>query len=161
MNGSIITIPATLVGNFGGGPYRGAPGHRVADDERLARAEMTNHRDDIGADNRGRVLGPIDARLAMAGKIHRDDAEAGGDQSRREESILLAHVAKAGNADDERAGAAGVVVGDLSAGEFQELRRRSRARGCLIGVDWKGRGDGESCGCERGDWLCVLIIIDI
>ena len=58
----------------------------------------------------------------MTGEIHRDDAEAGGNQSRREESILLSHVAKAGNADDERPGAAGVVVGDLSVGQFKELR---------------------------------------
>ena len=84
---------------------------------------MTNHRDDIGADRCGRVVGPIDARLAVAGEIHRDDPESLGNKSRREEAILLAHIAKAGNTDDERASTAGVVVGDLPARQFQELRR--------------------------------------
>ena len=115
-----------VIGNFRGGPHRGASRHRVADDKCLARAEMSNQRDDIGADNRGRVVGPIDARLAMSGKIHRDDPKARGNKFRRKEAILLAHVAKPRHADDERAGAARVVIGKLSAGQLQELRGRGR-----------------------------------
>ena len=105
---------------------------------------MTNHRDNVGADYSGRVFGPVDARLAMAGEVHRDDAETGGCQFRREQAILLAHVAEAGDADDERAGAAGVVVGDLSVGQFEELRRAGCGRR-LIGARRNG-----GCDCQHG-----------
>ena len=79
----------------------------------------------------------------MAGEVHRDDAETGGCQFGSEQAILLAQVAEAGDADDERTGAAGVVVGDLSVGQFEELRRASCGR--LIGARRNG-----GCDCQHG-----------
>src|SRR5271170_3730134 len=139
-----------VVGDFGGGPYRGASSHRVAEDEGLAGAEMTNHRYDIGTDERRRVGGPINARLAVAGEVHRDNPEDRGDEFWRKETILTAHGAKTGDADDERAVAAGIVIRDLSLGQFEELRWASCAAERLIGAGRQGRGDRERGGDNDG-----------
>ena len=66
----------------------------------------------------------------MSRKVHRDNAKTRRDKLRSEETILLTEVAEAGRADDQRAAAAGVVVGNLPGGELEELRRLICARVC-------------------------------
>src|ERR1700677_1121715 len=89
----------------------------------------------------------------MARKIHRDSAEARGDQPRSEEAILLTHVAQAGDADDERAGAPRVVIGDLTARQFEKLG--GSGRGWLIGARRKGGGDSERR--RRDEEICRCV----
>ncbi len=110
------------IGNLRGRPHRGSSGHRVAGDKRLARPKMPNQRDDIRADQSGRILGPIDARLAMPRKIHRDDPKPRGHQFRRKEPILLPHVPKPRHTDNQRPGPARIVICNLPTGQLEELR---------------------------------------